>query len=874
MQDRPPLSVDDPARPDAALGAEQLRLYMANGFVVSLGALLVLALVLSVLHAAVDSRVLAAWAMALVGMMALRYRLSRRAGDLPADADPAPHLRRLRWAVAMNGALWGLAGWLLFPAQDLLLQLFLAFVLAGMAAGTMTLTAFDPVAARSFAVLAVLPLCLRMVLTGQSTHLAMSAMVLLFTLFLGMSGARAFQTLRSAVALRRADLLRAETLERSRQHLQQVADQLASKTDALEITLDSMDQAILSLGPDGRLNFFNRRLVELLELPESLLATRPTMEEIARFQADQGHFGPSNQLMGDTARPYLERWLAGERPPFPPHYYRRTVSGRMLEVKTRYLDRQRMVRTFSDVTDHFDAQQRLVQSEAQARKLALVAAHTDDIVIISDRQGRIEWINDAFTRANGYTLAEASGCKPSELLRGPETDAAAAARFDIELAQQGRATAELINRAKDGRCYWMALEAHAITDEDGGTRQYVSIARDITDRRHAEAAVLSARLEAERANRAKSDFLSAMSHELRTPLNAILGFAQLIAVDGSQQLDERNLGYVHEIQRAGQHLLDLINDVLDLSSVEAGNRAISLDPVPLHAVVEECQRLLQPLARQRQVRFVGADGIDGTLHVQADRRRLKQVLLNLLSNAVKYNRDGGQVVLGCDAEADQVTFRVSDTGPGLTRDQQAQLFRAFERLGAQHGIVQGAGIGLVLSKRLVELMGGSIGVESAVGAGSTFWIRLARVQPAPGSADVAGAAMPTVPADATGAAPRTVLYIEDNPVNVVLVEAMLAHAPGVRMRSALDPAIGLALARAEPPDLVLLDIQLPGIDGYEVLQRLRENASTCKIPVIAISANAMRSDVERGLAAGFDAYLTKPVDMHELLAAVDRLGQR
>jgi PAS domain S-box-containing protein len=871
-----PLPAPDPTRFEAELRAEQLRLFDSN-VPSAVGGMLVAGLiVVFLLRDAVPAGRVIAWTCVLAAMLAFRLWTWRRGRARPPVGTQAEiaHRQLLRGAIASGGAVFGLAGVLLFPQQDLQLQVFLGFLLAGMAAGSLTLTTFDPVSSRLYALLTLLPLSLQLLIAGNPEQRAMALMMLLFVTFLVLTSLRAYRNLCETVAIRLSETQRAEALVRSEQRLQQAAEQLARKTEALELTLDSMDQAILSLDAQGRVNFYNHRLIELLELPQDFLATRPTLDEIARYQAENGHYGTNFELADDSTRPYLQRWFAGERVEFPLSYHRRTPRGRMLEVKTRYVGEAGMVRTFTDVTDYIEAQQRLVDSEAQARKLALVAAHTDNAVIIADADLRIEWVNEAFTRISGYTLAEVSGRRAYEVLRAPGNDPAQAAAFDRALAEEHRASGELLNRAKDGHTYWVAVETQGIVDADGRVVQFVSTASDITERRRAEEALRAARNEADRANRAKSEFLSAMSHELRTPMNAILGFAQLLAADPARQADERLQRYVDEILRAGRHLLELINDVLDLARVEAGGVPVKLETVPVRALVDDGLRLLEPLARERSVQWPSAQAIDARWAVLADRTRLMQVLLNLLSNAIKYNHEGGQVIVTGEPEGESLVLRISDDGPGLTAEQQARLFVAFERLGAEQGGVPGAGIGLALSKRLVELMGGSIGVDSAPGLGTSFWVRLPAagipVPVEPQQLSLLG----DEPPEAASVRERRVLYIEDNPVNVVLMEAMLGQEPGILLQSAPLPQLGLELARLERPDLILLDIQLPGMDGFEVLRRLRKDRRTRAIPVVAISANAMPADVDGGLAAGFDAYLTKPVDLQQLQDTLARLWRR
>jgi PAS domain S-box-containing protein len=860
----------------SALLAERLRLYHANVGSAAAGQGLMATFLVVLLWNHVAAGRLLGWLACLglaLGARAMASSARRRAASDGAEADAV--LLHLRLVLLGMGLLWGSTAVLLYPAGDATHQVFLSFLLAGMAAGTLTLTAFDLPAAMGFAVLALTPLCTRLLLIGGAAEAAMAGMVALFAVFLALTGLRAQRNLRDTVALRSAEALRAETMLHNQVRLQQLSDELTTKTEALELTLDSMAQGILSIGADRRTNFYNQRLLQLLHMPEAFMAARPTMEDIMRYQLEHRHYGDQMELLDTASRARLDQWLAGERPPFPASYFRRTRSGTVLEVKSRYLGDGAMVRTFTDVTPYFEAQRKLEQSEAQARKLALVAAHTDNAVMITDPRLRIEWVNEAFTRLSGYRLDEAVGQLPAELLRSGDTDRSETAPLIAQLRDQGRAAGEVQHRAKDGRNYWYAVEAQAILDDTGQVQRYISIGRDVSERKAAEQALLAARDEAQRASQAKSEFLSAMSHELRTPMNAILGFAQLLAADPTFVLPARQQGQVREILRAGAHLLELINDVLDLARVEAGKQPILIEPVSVTALLEDCVALMRPVAHEHGIHLEIATLPACGCFAAADRTRLKQVLLNLLSNAIKYNHEGGQVLLGCVDDGESARISVRDTGPGLSPAQRERLFNAFDRLGAEAGPIEGAGIGLVLSKRMVELMQGSIGVDSEPGVGSNFWVHLPlAAPPAPAPARDDGAAALPVPHGPSGHPVSTVLYIEDNPVNLLLMEAMLEHEPGVRLITAQDPLLGITLARTERPQLILLDIQLPGIDGFEVLRRLRGAAALRDIPVIAISANAMRSDIQQGLDAGFDDYLTKPLDLTHLRERVRRALQR
>ncbi len=387
-------------------------------------------------------------------------------------------------------------------------------------------------------------------------------------------------------------------------------------------------------------------------------------------------------------------------------------------------------------------------------------------------------------------------------------------------------------------------------------------------RRSDRRALLAARDQAERANEAKSDFLSSMSHELRTPLNAILGFGQLMEHDGALPAEHQD--NVAEIMKAGQHLLELINEVLDLAKVEAGRIELSLEAVDLWQVVSECQTLVQPLATARGIGLeVMAEGQPGLL---ADRTRLRQVLLNLLSNAIKYNRQGGRVWVQAEPRpGDRLRVWVNDSGAGISPAGLERLFQPFSRLDAENSAVEGTGIGLTITKKIVELMGGSVGVESQEGVGSRFWVEL----PLACESVAAGTQRPETDAP-DGAGPEaqtgTVLYIEDNPVNIKLVSLLLQQQRRGRVRvvTAHTPGMGIELALAQRPDLILLDINMPEMDGYQVLQVLKADPGLRHIPVVALTANAMPRDIERGREAGFADYLTKPLEAQRLLQMVDR----
>jgi signal transduction histidine kinase/ActR/RegA family two-component response regulator len=386
------------------------------------------------------------------------------------------------------------------------------------------------------------------------------------------------------------------------------------------------------------------------------------------------------------------------------------------------------------------------------------------------------------------------------------------------------------------------------------------------ERRRAEEALLVAKKELESSNQAKSEFLARMSHELRTPLNSILGFSQVLNTDPDEPLTPSQKESVRQILKAGWHLLALINEVLDLARIESGKLPLSIESVGVEQIVREALTLIAPLAEKHQVKVVDETKPLRQVYVQADRTRLKQVLLNLLSNGVKYNRTGGTVTLTCTRPAEgRLALAIADTGQGLTDEERGLLFTPFTRLRPKAEI-EGAGMGLAITKRLIELMGGSIGVESEPGKGSRFFFELAVGEKPPVEGEETDPSLIISRSDDTEV---TLLHIEDNPANRALVKRILERRPHIRVIAADTAEKGLELARTRDPNLIILDINLPGMDGFEALARLKGFVDTKHIPVIALTANAMPSDVKRGLEAGFLQYLTKPVDVKEFLRTVD-----
>ena len=499
----------------------------------------------------------------------------------------------------------------------------------------------------------------------------------------------------------------------------------------------------------------------------------------------------------------------------------------------------------------------------------MVESVTDAAIVMLDSEGRVVSWNTGAQRIKGYRAEEILGqhfsrfYPPAEIERGtPQHDLDSA-------AAQGRLEVEGWRTRKDGSRFWANVVFTAIRDAAGQPRGFAKLTRDLTERRQVEETLTLAKGVAEKANMAKSEFLSSMSHELRSPLNAILGFAQLMQSDATPATASQKAS-IDEILRAGWYLLELINEILDLAQIESGRLSLSKEPTSLGDVLLECQAMIEPQAQARGVRMT-FPRFEVPCFVDADRTRLKQVIINLLSNAIKYNTTDGTVVVDCAGcgTPGRIRLNVRDTGPGLSPEKLAQLFQPFNRLGQERGAEQGTGIGLVMSKRLIELMGGVLGVESTVGAGSVFWWDL-------GAADAPSLDLkPSQPqavarADAhPGATLRTLLCVEDNPANLKLIEQLITRRPTIRLLTAVDGNHGIQVARAHQPDVILMDINLPGISGIEALRILRDDPATAHIPIVALSANAMPRDVAKGLEAGFFSYLTKPIKVEAFTEALD-----
>jgi PAS domain S-box-containing protein len=661
------------------------------------------------------------------------------------------------------------------------------------------------------------------------------------------------------------DVVRAnEALQASRAELARAHQQLAAfaqrksheariSTERYRTLLQNASDAIFVLDRGGTILELNHQAVALIGASEEPTVGTAISQLIAA--EERGEFTAAFTSLPRDSKVHLGVHTLF-RPDGPPTFIELSASLTPLDGEDLILLIAR------DVTERQRSAERL--HEANQQLTTLIEASPLAIVVL-DCDLRVELWNGAAERVFGWTAADVLG-QANPLIEEKSTDGPGALDGLLSGSEAIRGL-ELSMRRRDGDPIEVSVYAVPLYGTTGESTGVLMVMADITERREAEKA-LQLKAQAEDANRAKSEFLSRMSHELRTPLNAILGFAQLLDLD---ELDADQRESVGQILRGGRHLLDLINEVLDLSRIEAGRLALSLEPVSLQVAATQAVSLIAPLAAERSLSIM-VDEIDPELYVAADIQRLRQVLLNLLSNAVKYGAAGGSVrIFVADAGEGWVRLGVRDTGSGISQAQVGRLFSPFERLNHTDSEIQGTGLGLVLSRALMEAMGGRIGVESVVDEGSTFWIELPRENSPLLHTDVP--APPPPPPVAAGSS-RTVLYIEDNPSNLRLVERVLASRSHIRLITAMQGSLGLELAQKHRPDLILLDVNLPDMVGEEVYRRLRTNPDLRDIPLVVVSADAIPAQVERFRRLGAHQYMTKPFDVEHLRSVVDECLRR
>ncbi len=680
--------------------------------------------------------------------------------------------------------------------------------------------------------------------------------------------------------------------EDSNRQLLQTNHQLQDSEQKLAVTLNSIGDAVIATDAQARVTLLN---------PVAQKLTGWTLEQALGQPVDEVFKIFSKTTRQSVAVPVVATLAHGTVQGLANHTLliaRDGVEYDIADSCAPILDADGVVvgavLVFRNVTEEYAAQQALRKVSALQNAIFNSANFSS---IATDARGVIQIFNVGAERMLGYAASEVMNqVTPADLSDPQELVARAASlsqELDTEIAPGFEALVfkasrgiediyELTYIRKDGRRLPALVSVTALRDDAQSIIGYLLIGTDNTARRAAEVErerldqalrdknteLEAARAAADKANQAKSEFLSGMSHELRSPLNAILGFAQLME-SGTPPPTAWQKASIDQILRAGWYLLELINEVLDLALIESGRLSLSRESVSLPVVLQDCQALMEPQALKKEVDLNFAE-VPLPCFVSADSTRLKQVMINLLSNAIKYNRQGGHVHVTCSKRAAaRLRISVQDTGEGLSPDKLAQLFQPFNRLGKEDSEEEGTGIGLLVSKRLVEQMGGEMGVISTEGVGSVFWFELDLVAAPHIDDSVAEMLLSHITPVVDGERVRSLLYVEDNRANMELVQQLIARRPDMRLFGAEDAMRGIALAREHQPDVILLDINLPGINGLQALKILQEDEGTKHIPVLALSANAMPRDIERGLAAGFFRYLTKPIRVAEFMDALD-----
>jgi PAS domain S-box-containing protein len=513
-----------------------------------------------------------------------------------------------------------------------------------------------------------------------------------------------------------------------------------------------------------------------------------------------------------------------------------------------------------DITKQVDGQSELARSLEMKR--AILDAVVDSIITVNE-EFRVLDVSPGTDRIYGVSKEERIGQNSLLIVLPEDRHHVAAELHQLFKGEDGNLTSYRFRaQHEDGRMLTIETRGRLIRDSLGNEPRAVLVSRDVTESVADEVLLKEAKEAAERANTAKSEFMSRMSHELRTPLNSVLGFAQILEMELTSPDELEMVGYIHH---SGKYLLELINEVLDISRIESGHISVMIEPIDLIDLEKECVEIVTPQANELGITIVSRSHYD--YQVLGDQQRLKQVVLNLLSNAIKYNCPGGNVTLTCREVNGRIRLSVTDTGPGINPELRDRLFTPFDRLDAESSGVEGTGLGLALSKGLVEAIGGTLGVDSVVGQGSTFWIELP-IAERPKA--LVTRAKPSLIHQSTSTPTVTVLYIEDDVANVQLVERLLMQRPSVRLITALQGVLGVELAQQYEPALILLDVHLSDIHGYDVLERLRTDSRTIDIPVVVLSADATAWQRRRFRNAGVEDYLSKPLDLQHLLDVVDK----
>jgi PAS domain S-box-containing protein len=624
--------------------------------------------------------------------------------------------------------------------------------------------------------------------------------------------------------------------------------------------IDDVPDGLILFDPDDKLLYCNKRHVELFPAIADLFVIGTTFEKIVRTSVDRG-------LVADALgceEAWIAKRMAAHRSTDPVRFEQTSADGTCVEIREKLLANGCRIGFRTDITERKKTELALRESEARMQSL-LDAAPLD--ITLKDLQGRYVRVNRQFASSVGIHVDSLLGKTADGLV--PLEIANRISAMENEVATTGNITRQELEFETANGFRSRLTVKFPVYNAVGEIDTIGTMVMDISALKRTEKALQKATQNAEDANQAKSEFLSAMSHELRTPLHAILGFSHLLSTDEDEPLSDEQSALVAHISSGGNHLLKLVNEVLDLARVESGQLEVNCEAVNAGSIIDNALTMARPQLDTYDVALESRINISlPTLWV--DHLRATQVILNLLSNAIKYNRADGQVWLDAVQTTDQtLRITISDTGNGIAEDKQTGLFQPFNRLGVETTEIEGSGIGLALSKKITEAMKGTIGFHSVVGEGSQFWIDLPVFETPRTIDNIVSPAPHSIP-DISKDKEQVILYVEDNEANLVLMGRIISRLTNLSMISAHTAERGLEIAEEQQPDIIILDINLPGMNGFEALEKLKSSSSTRDIPVLALSADAMPGIVEQGLQAGFVEYLTKPVDLVELRRALSQ----
>ncbi len=679
-------------------------------------------------------------------------------------------------------------------------------------------------------------------------------LIKLYALIIALTGGGAFALIRAVTIRRKAEKELLLSVVKYRELFNNATEMIV--TIDLKGNIQSANKAAESM--------VNYPLDEILAMNISDLMTPINMQKVMTMV--------EKKLKGDTKTVYELEIMTKENETLQVEISSTIIYefGRPVGSQAFVRDITQRKRTEAELKEYRDHLEEQVEKRtAEVRRLHEAIEQSGEMVIITDATGVIEYANPATEKITGYNKSEMIGGKPS-LLNSGKHDYDFYKKLWSTILQGNVWSGHIINKKKSGDLYYEEMTISPLKNSAGEVTHFISIKRDISERIKAEETLKVAKEEAEKANKAKSVFLSSMSHELRTPLNAILGFAQLIMTDKKKPPSPSQKNSLTHILLSGDHLLELINEILDLSKIDAGKLNISPEDFALEPAIYEVIVAAKQLAIKRKIK-IHRYKEEEALFIRADLTRFRQVMLNLVSNAIKYNREEGEVTITAQpAEKNMLRINVIDTGHGIPDNKLDMLFEPFARFDAETSSIEGTGIGLTITKRLVEAMGGKIGLESAIGKGTRFYVDFPK-----GDKGKAKAREERETQDdkrtINDEEAKTLLYVEDDTTNLALVKNILERRPNITILSAERGKEGLDIAFDEKPDIILLDIDLPDMNGYEVLTRLKTSDKTGDIPVVAVSAKAMPEDIEKGKSAGFDSYITKPINVSKFLEIIDTL---